>query len=151
MQAYQEERRGSASSGSSHPSVHVVTPLTNDAASIDIVFGLRKSTATRNPLSSFGSSVEDAPLQTWMGKDGVLSLYPLAAHASHSRDPSPAPVVAKPLFQPSLAMRREAKERERLRVCARNKKHIKEQNRWVGVYGGPEALIEGEGSDEEDL
>ncbi|KAL7418753.1 hypothetical protein Q5752_006436 [Cryptotrichosporon argae] len=65
-----------------------------------------------------------APIEDWMDRSGILSLYPLAQHASHSRPatsakPKPA---ARPLFEPSMSARRAAKEKEMERLTVRERR-----------------------------
>lgn len=62
-----------------------------------------------------------APIRSWMDSNGVLSLYPLAACASHSSIKSPVPAAA-PLFAPSLHARRTAKVKEHQRLSLRQRR-----------------------------
>lgn len=99
----------------------VLTPPSENASiigSVHIIFGQGGAEATeRDPVVSLP---ELAPVEEWMDREGVLSLYPLAVHASHQRQvvtgPRPA---AGPLFGPTLAMRRKAKEKEWERLIVR--------------------------------
>jgi hypothetical protein len=50
-----------------------------------------------------------APIESWMDSSGVLSLYPLAARSSGTL--SKKPPSAAPLFRPTIAERRMARER----------------------------------------
>lgn len=55
-----------------------------------------------------------APIEEWMDRSGVLSLYPLAVLPSHGKRPvagSAQPAVG-PLFAPSLSERRCAREKQ---------------------------------------
>ncbi|KAL0243859.1 hypothetical protein I308_105122 [Cryptococcus tetragattii IND107] len=104
----------------------LVTPSDDDVAMLSSNTGssiLRASTIAEH------ASVADvderlAPIEDWMDRSGVLSLYPLAVKPSHSRSKrssSPAPSVA-PLFAPSLKYRRAAKENELARQTLRQRR-----------------------------
>ena len=63
-----------------------------------------------------------APVEPWMGAEGILSLYPLAVNASHaSGAPVPCP-AAGPLFGPSASARRSALEKEMERLSLRQRR-----------------------------
>ncbi|WVQ76245.1 hypothetical protein IAR50_005910 [Cryptococcus sp. DSM 104548] len=97
-----------------------------------------------------GVQVEElAPIEDWMDRSGVLSLYPLAVNPSHSRSKrsiSPAP-AAPPLFAPSLKSRRAAKEKEMQRQTLRQRRSGKDDF-WLPRFGpglGGDEDEEGEG------
>ncbi|WRT63756.1 uncharacterized protein IL334_000681 [Kwoniella shivajii] len=89
-----------------------------------------QSSKTSTPTNQFGLAPQDdselAPIEDWMDRSGVLSLYPLAVNPSHSsrskRSKSPAAPAAGPLFSPSISMRREAKEKELERLTLRQRR-----------------------------
>lgn len=84
-----------------------------------------------------------APIEHWMDRSGVLSLYPLAVNSSHSRRcPSTAPTRAVgPLFAPSLSERRCAKEKEVERMTLRRQRNVR---LWVSTPVGSDAESDGE-------
>jgi len=74
-----------------------------------------------------------APVEDWMDRSGILSLYPLAVQASHSRSRSHRPAAvaspttaraAGPLFAPSMSERRLAQEKELERVSSRRRRNV---------------------------
>lgn len=79
---------------------HIVTP---SELSLSRTSTRMSATTPRTPGGSL------APVQGWMDKDGVLSLYPLALPSVSRQSAVPA---ARPLFAPSQAAIRIAKEKE---------------------------------------
>lgn len=69
----------------------------------------RTSTRASRPCTPTTPGGFLAPVQQWMDKEGVLSLYPLALPSVHRRLAVPA---ARPLFCPSQAAIRVAKEKQ---------------------------------------
>lgn len=67
-----------------------------------------------------------APIEEWMDRSGILSLYPLAVQPSHSRRArSPSSIrAAGPLFAPTMSDRRSAKERELERQSLRQRRNV---------------------------
>jgi hypothetical protein len=62
-----------------------------------------------------------APIEEWMDRSGILSLYPLAVMPSHSKRPASRttqPAVG-PLFAPTLSERRNAREKQLQRQSRR--------------------------------
>ncbi|WWC66640.1 uncharacterized protein I206_100543 [Kwoniella pini CBS 10737] len=81
--------------------------------------------------SNLDQQAELAPIEDWMDRSGVLSLYPLAVNPSHSkssgsrnrnRSTSPAVPSAGPLFSPSISMRRQEKEKQLERLTLRQRR-----------------------------
>lgn len=62
-----------------------------------------------------------APIEEWMDRSGVLSLYPLAVKPSHGKRPvsGSAQRAVGPLFAPSLSERRNAREKQLQRQTRR--------------------------------
>ncbi|WWC85895.1 uncharacterized protein L201_000762 [Kwoniella dendrophila CBS 6074] len=97
-----------------------------------------QSRITLNTNNLIEQENELAPIEDWMDKSGVLSLYPLAVNSSHSRSSSlrgkksssktnltsPSGILpsAGPLFSPSISMRREAKEKQLERLTLRQRR-----------------------------
>lgn len=86
-----------------------------------------------------------APIEHWMDRSGVLSLYPLAVKPSHSRrSVSPAATRAVgPLFAPTLSERRCAQEKEIERLTLRRRRNV---HLWVSTPVGSDAESEGDDS-----
>jgi hypothetical protein len=89
-----------------------------------------------------------APIEAWMDRSGILSLYPLAVQSSHSRSASrsanSSPVTSRsvaPLFAPTIAERRSAHDMERKRLSLRRTRNVR---LWVStpVGSGDEAEAE---------
>ncbi|OCF59553.1 hypothetical protein L486_02220 [Kwoniella mangroviensis CBS 10435] len=130
----QHSRRNSTCTESDGHHSDLVTPYDEDGHSN----GSNGSNASNGLLSASGllraqsrltlntQDVEPelAPIQDWMDKSGVLSLYPLAVNPSHSTKSkhSPLPPSAGPLFSPSISMRREAKEKQLERLTLRQRR-----------------------------
>ncbi|WVQ80269.1 hypothetical protein IAT38_002374 [Cryptococcus sp. DSM 104549] len=95
-------------------------------------------TATLLPHSSPAEGPALAPIESWMDRSGVLSLYPLAVNPSHSRSKrsvSPAP-SAGPLFAPSLKSRRAAAAKEAERQTLRQRRQAGADEFWLpGKWG----------------
>lgn len=82
-----------------------------------------------------------APIEEWMDRSGILSLYPLAVQPSHSRrarSPS-ATRAAGPLFAPTISERRNAKERELERQSLRQRRNVR---MWVTTPVGSDVESE---------
>ncbi|WVN91008.1 uncharacterized protein L203_106254 [Cryptococcus depauperatus CBS 7841] len=116
----------------------------------------RASVNTIEEPSSLEMHQQLAPIEDWMDKSGVLSLYPLAVNPSHSRSKrpmSPIPAVA-PLFAPSLKSRRQAKEKEIQRQTLRQRR-LGKHDFWLPHEWGyrhenlDRVLIDEEDSDRE--
>ncbi|WWD22471.1 hypothetical protein CI109_106964 [Kwoniella shandongensis] len=135
----QHSRRNSSATESE---ADLVTPCSDDGHPLAGSALLRASsriTLDRHTLK--GSPTGDAnlaPIEPWMDRSGVLSLYPLAVNASHSRTRrslSPAPSAA-PLFAPSIEARRTAKEKELERLTLRQRRMGQESEFWLpGKWG----------------
>ncbi|KAK8845517.1 hypothetical protein IAR55_006232 [Kwoniella newhampshirensis] len=123
----------------------LVTPYSDDGHSLSGSMLLRASSRVtldrntpRDATARLGDDAQLAPIEAWMDRSGILSLYPLAVNPSHSRTRrsiSPAPSVA-PLFAPSIRARRTAKEKELERLTLRQRRMGQESEFWLpGKWG----------------
>ncbi|WVF65982.1 hypothetical protein IAT40_000720 [Kwoniella sp. CBS 6097] len=151
----QHSRRNSSATESDQHS-DLVTPLSEDGHLLSGSALLRAQSKVNLALDkdlSVSEAAELAPIAEWMDRSGVLSLYPLAVNASHTRSKrslSPAP-SAGPLFAPSISARREAKEKELERMTLRQRRMGADSDFWLpGKWGykredfDPSFLKEGE-------
>ncbi|WVW81895.1 hypothetical protein I302_103894 [Kwoniella bestiolae CBS 10118] len=130
----------SASEDHDHHS-DLVTPYDEDGHGLLSASGLLRaqSRLTLN-TSNLPAEPELAPIEDWMDRSGVLSLYPLAVNPSHSKSSTLHP-SAGPLFSPSQSMRREAKEKQLERLTLRqrrmgNKTSMTHDDFWLpGKWG----------------
>ncbi|RSH81510.1 hypothetical protein EHS25_006867 [Saitozyma podzolica] len=123
-------RRNSNASDISVPSEHLVTPLSEHPLS---------RTSSIQPCRSRElleecAQASLAPVQGWMDRDGVLSLYPLAAQPSRSH--VTVPPSAAPLFQPSLSARRFARVKEQQRHTLRQRRLGRDNDAWLPAKWG---------------
>jgi hypothetical protein len=140
-------RRSSAwsqSSQSTLPSDTIVTPDQEDSGFVtaSIVLSQTSSLSRSSTRGNLEVSVEPtdklAPLEPWMGNEGVLSLYPLAVNPSHAAKEQRAALqpAAGPLFGPSLAARRTALEKELERTSLRQRRLGADKSFWIpGAWG----------------
>lgn len=120
-------RRGSSASDSTAPSETLITPDENPLSrSSSILHGAARM-RDLTPISD--ESEQLAPAQPWMGKDAVLSLYPLAVHPSYTH--LKATPSAGPLFAPSLSARRDAKLKEHARLSLRQRRMGETNEFWL--------------------
>lgn len=87
-----------------------------------------------------------APIEDWMDRSGILSLYPLATQASHSRRSPTTARAAAPLFAPSLKERRYVQEKELERLFLRQKRNARPFWQHSTPASDAESDAEGEGS-----
>lgn len=139
-------RRNSNASDSSAPSDLIVTPDENPLSRCSSI--LNGPARVRDLDSTDVQAL--APAQPWMGKDAVLSLYPLAVHPSYTH--LKAPPSAGPLFAPSLSARRDAQMKEHARQSLRQRRTGETTDFWLpGKWGFRREDFDPEGlSDEED-
>lgn len=81
-----------------------------------------------------------APIEDWMDRSGVLSLYPLAVQASHSRrgqSPTATTRAVAPLFAPSISERRNAVEKKLERLSLRQRRNVR--GSWAQTPVGSDA------------
>jgi hypothetical protein len=123
-------RRISNDSSSSAPSDDIVTPLSEHPLSRTTSLHLSRSHEIIDECAERGL----APVQGWMDRDGVLSLYPLAVHPSHSN--AVIPPSAGPLFQPSLSARRTARVKEYERLSLRQRRLGHDNAVWLPAKWG---------------
>ena len=137
-------RRSSAwseNSLSTLPSDTLVTPQDDDEfMTSSIVLSHTASISRSSTRANFEASVEPvdelAPIESWMDRSGILSLYPLAVKPSHAAERSPPPPAAGPLFAPSLSARRAAKEKELERTSLRQRRLGADKSFWIpGTWG----------------
>lgn len=84
-----------------------------------------------------------APIEDWMDRSGILSLYPLAVQASHSRRSPTTARAAAPLFAPSLKERRYVQEKELERLFLRQKRNARPF--WAHSTNASDAESDAEG------
>lgn len=141
-------RRGSSASDSTAPSDTLITPDENPLSRSS---SIQQSAARLRDLDALCNADHSlAPAQPWMGKDAVLSLYPLAVHPSYTH--LKAPPSAGPLFAPSLSARRDAKLKEHARLSLRQRRMGDTNEFWLpGKWNGGRDDLDGEElSDDED-
>ncbi|WWC58217.1 uncharacterized protein I303_100753 [Kwoniella dejecticola CBS 10117] len=128
----QQSRRNSSCTESASDDHHsdLVTPY--DEEGNTLLSGsalLRAQSRITLNTTDLHKETELAPIEDWMDRSGVLSLYPLAVSSSHAkssgsrnRSHSPAAPSAGPLFSPSISMRRQEKEKQLERLTLRQRR-----------------------------
>lgn len=129
-------RRGSAwseNTQSSGPSDSLITPDYERMGQSSLILSRVGSRSSNPEYTAQDTDDELAPIESWMGPSGVLSLYPLAVKPSHVAATAPPP-AAGPLFAPSLAAKRSAKEKEIERTL--RQRRTGSDNLWVPATWG---------------
>lgn len=117
----------SADSRSTFPSERLDTP--ND----DYMVMTRSSSRANLDVAE---TSDLAPVESWMGPSGILSLYPLAVNPSHATERLVPALAAGPLFSPSIAARRNAMEKEMERTSLRQRRLGSDKEAWIpGAWG----------------
>lgn len=133
-------RASNASEVTTDVSDHILTPGESTLSRISTRSGMFSPAppAADSPL---------APIEGWMDKDGVLSLYPLAHPSTARQTVIPA---AGPLFAPSRKVIRDAREREQSLTLRQRRLGDKEMAPLK--FGGQSygSVSEEEGEEEED-